>query len=146
MSYCGMFLIRQIYVQQYLHVRCAIIVLCHHLTTKPLFVVVEFTYSFAYICTACFSILNSEQMKLFARKHGLGKWSVFPRWRCLEQARFLPYPKGEMFTAPEGAHQVLLAEVYFSSDPVDNLGVGGTHNRKEFRVSESVFPDPKLFI
>lgn len=44
--------------------------------------------------------------------------------RCLEQAGFLPYPKGEMFTAPEGAHQVLLAEVYFSSDPVDNLGVG----------------------
>lgn len=58
-----MFLIRQIYVQQCLLVRCAIIILCYHLTTKP-FLVAEFTYKFMYIFIACFCILNSEQMKI----------------------------------------------------------------------------------
>lgn len=64
MSYQGMFLMRQVYVQQCCLVRCAIIILCHHLTTKPPFLMVEFTFKFTYISVACFSILNSEQTKI----------------------------------------------------------------------------------
>lgn len=72
---------------------------------------------------------------------------MFPQRRRLEQARFLPYSKGEMFMAPESTHQVLLVGAYFSSDRMDNLGVRGTGNRgEEFSVSESMFPGPQIFL
>lgn len=55
---------------------------------------------------------------------------MFPQWRWLEQARFLPHYKREMFMPPEGTHHILLAGVCFSTECTVNLGVRAKYKRE----------------